>query len=564
MPTEILHSFICLACSVGRDDPDLLELRASQAMVIVCAAVSRKWQDVTASHPELWSRLFDCARYPLPTLCRLLRLSRPRLLNVGHRSAPLTLSWPEESLRNVYPIIRLIYLSRKRIRELHVEVGFGGSNFLLNGLCNMEALHLEVLTWHAKPHDVHEPSQPFPLPNLPFKRLDFRHVPIVLRPTPCLRALTALSIYHSPIMTLIEWLHILRSAHQLRFLSIHSSIQPDGQIYAIRSDCVPLVDLALLTLGSLTSDEANLHLLLLTAIGIPPTCGLHIAALPYVHSAPCRAMLRRKISKMMGQSTKPALALDLVADRKARLTMGTVKNPHHTLDWAGLGEQGVLAHLRSSRGPVLAITTYSASVAEALEIYPQVISYFGRVTYDRVTSFRMTVSPFEDCQFETWPEHPCFEGSFYSLSDLFSRLHRVTSLSVNDGGALVVLGSHVADQDAVEPVQDTSRRERPGQAGPISTPDFPLLCNFTLHASESYSYMGTAFAREIITARLLSKYPLCTANLPPIPDLTDLDECAAEHILSYERMPVGFCRILRTSGPPLVTSAYFEQFCERT
>lgn len=319
MPTEILHSIVCLACSLSSKDPDLLELRVSQETTLSCAGVCRKWMAVAASHPELWSRVLDFARHRLPTLCSLLRISNPLLLNVGHRFAPLTLSWPDESLCDVYGIIQLIYQSRKRIQELHVEVGFHGSSFLLHYLCNVEASHLEALTWHTRlPANIDAPvhQQVFVMPKLYFKRLDFRRVAIALQPTPCLRSLTALSIYHSRSMTLMEWVDVLRSAPHLRFLSIHSSIRSDGLIPAIPSDSILLVDLALLTVGSRTSAEIELHLCLLGAIDIPPRCGLQIASLPYVQNGQCRVIISSKIFKMMARCHKPTMPLELFANEQ--------------------------------------------------------------------------------------------------------------------------------------------------------------------------------------------------------------------------------------------------------
>lgn len=281
VPTEILHSIICMACSLSCDD--LLDLHLSRRTILSCTGVSRKWMAVTLSHKELWSRVLDFTLHSAPTIWLLLIFTDPFPFNVGHRSTPVVLSWANEGHRDIRRIIQLIYTNRSRIRELHVEWSFGGAG-LLSHVCHMDSPLLEAVTWHK--FDTH-PTEAFAhpihiLPQVPLKRLDIRHANIRLQPAASLNQLTALSMYHSPYFSFPEWLNFLRFTPKLLFLSIHCSIRIEGHIPGFHVGGLKLAHLALLTIGSSTSDEAERHICLLAAIRFPPTCGLRITALPYL------------------------------------------------------------------------------------------------------------------------------------------------------------------------------------------------------------------------------------------------------------------------------------------
>ncbi|KAJ3513966.1 hypothetical protein NMY22_g14887 [Coprinellus aureogranulatus] len=439
IPTELLRSIVLLAGNFSCDDPDLPELRSTQATIFACANVCRKWQYVSLSHKELWCRYLDFARYSVPRLHSLLLFTDPCPFNVGHRSAPLVLTWADQGRRDVFGIVRLIHQFRSRIRELHIEWGFGGS-CILEDLWKMEASHLEVVTWleFSNAHPSAPSAQTLRhfcswLPELPFKRLDIHYTRMLPLDKP-----------HGMVG--------LPSVNPKTTLPCDPFLDQDERPYTWvpAGSSIELPDLVLLTIGSLTSDEADHHIGLLVAIQPSPKCALQISELPYIHNSQCRAMLRSSIYKLMVQCDNP-FELELVVDEEG-VAMGNVKDPRRAFDWVRLGEQRVLALLQSSNVPLVTAQYHSSSLQDASSVFSQMISYFGEVTYSRVNSFRIALPPSfnifppsfkledQDWDFEDWePKLPPHGEDFAAfLPGLLNHLQQVESIYANEEGACIV------------------------------------------------------------------------------------------------------------------------------
>ncbi|KAJ3508152.1 hypothetical protein NMY22_g16705 [Coprinellus aureogranulatus] len=296
-----------------------------------------------------------------------------------------------------------------------------------------------------------------------------------------------------------------------------------------------------------------LTLYILASIHTPSTCSLEVTSIPHIPSAECRAILERTISRMM-KRCQP-FDLHLFVDAQLRFTMGNISDTYNTLVWVRHGEGKVLALLSSSEVPLLSITTFSSTVDEACRILPQLLEYFGSVTYDLVTSFRMTLSsavhrllhPLKGCQLKKIDgrtRHPQAAEIFDNLQHLFGLLENVTSLSVNEEGALAI------------DMSDSAKRK----ANPtITTLDFPHLQHFVLHAHKSLA--STLCAREIISSRRRYGSQVLTAIIPPaIPDAY-IDAELLEWM--HETTPTGSCQIQSTPPPPQTRSLYFDRFCAR-
>ncbi|KAJ3501714.1 hypothetical protein NMY22_g18827 [Coprinellus aureogranulatus] len=581
MPTEILRSIILLAGSFSCDDPDLLELRSTQETILACSRVSRKWAAVSLSHKVLWCRFLDFAQDSVPTLRLFLQFTHPCLFNVGHRSAPLVLTWADQGQRDVYGIVGLIHEFRSRIRELHVVWGFGGS-FALQDLGEMEVSHLEALTWHdisdpqaSTHHLLHVYSH---LPEIPFKRLDIRHARILLQPKPCFNSLTALSVYRSPMVNFPGWLDFLRSTPKLRLLAIRSSIRMDGHMPgSLLGSVLELPDLVLLTVGSLTSDEAEYHIPLLAVIRASPLCALQITELPYIRNSQCRVMLRSKIYKLMIQCANP-FALELVVDEEG-IVLGNVKHPRCALDWVSLGEKRVLSLIQSSGVPLVTMQSHWSSWEDACKIFSQMISYFGKVTYDKVNSFRIALPP----EFHIFPPFPELESGGWDpdewqpdppphveefgeiLDNLLNLLPQVVSIYANEEGATVVQVV-ISERDEEIICERKAARRRGLDDGQTIRPKvealLPRLCHFTQYSSKSF--LSMMWTMQFIYLRRKSGYPLLTATLPPpvIRSSWQRAQFKKALVLNWPRM--GFCQILTGADPPTTASPYYNRFCERT
>ncbi|KAJ3530424.1 hypothetical protein NMY22_g8575 [Coprinellus aureogranulatus] len=249
VPSDILQSIFTFASSPGHDDPDLIDLRLSQAMITTCAQVCRAWRSAALAQKELWAALVDFQGQSVERLRHLLKVSSPYPFNVGHRSAPVSFTGVSADPRSRNPrrLLRLLQEHQARVREFHVDWFSYNKAFVVKGqrisLSQLEMPRLEALSWtgggpfdralyfRMEPDGSNSPLFPL-LPDLPMLRRAVLHYaygianPLLSR---CRATLTELSLYspieeghRPPAQQLAD---VLRGLKNLRLLSLFNAVE---------------------------------------------------------------------------------------------------------------------------------------------------------------------------------------------------------------------------------------------------------------------------------------------------------------------------------------------------
>ncbi|KAJ3506963.1 hypothetical protein NMY22_g17081 [Coprinellus aureogranulatus] len=381
VPSDILQSIFTFASSPGHDDPDLIDLRLSQAMITTCAQVCRAWRSAALAQKELWASLVDFQGQSVKRLRHLLKVSYPYPFNVGHRSAPVSFTGVSADPRSRNPrrLLRLLQEHQARVREFHVDWFSYNKAFVVKGqrisLSQLEMPRLEALSWtgggpfdralyfRMEPDGSNSPLFPL-LPDLPMLRRAVLHYaygisnPLLSR---CRATLTELSLYspieeghRPPAQQLAD---VLRGLKNLRLLSLFNAVEySQGAAPPVTGHLgsIVLPQLAYVSFGGARPHGMDAQIALLDAIVPSGTCGLQLL-LPYRFVRDeLRQPLRDCVSKF-SNSPVPAkkrgvriyISLDYEGKERTCTLSNVSLHPLDTLDFEHRGSQAVFRALAS-------------------------------------------------------------------------------------------------------------------------------------------------------------------------------------------------------------------------
>lgn len=116
-PAEVLHAVFAQAWEPSSTDIDLIEKNSLRSTVLSCAQVCQHWRIAARDLSSGWSYAIDYGKNSPEVVADFLNLSRPHLLDVGHRSAPFRIRTKKD-----VTVLGLLKQEVARIREWNAEV----------------------------------------------------------------------------------------------------------------------------------------------------------------------------------------------------------------------------------------------------------------------------------------------------------------------------------------------------------------------------------------------------------------------------------------------------------
>ncbi|KAJ3508119.1 hypothetical protein NMY22_g16718 [Coprinellus aureogranulatus] len=382
VPSDILQSIFTFASSPGYDDPDLIDLRRSQAAITTCAQVCRAWRSAALAQKELWAALVDFQGQSVERLRHLLKISSPYVFNVGHRSAPVSFTGAaaDPRSRNLRHLLSLLQEHQTRVREFHVDWFSFNKAFVVEGqrvsLTQLQMPRLEALSWYGtgpfdqasyfrmEPDGSNSPLFPL-LPELPrLRRVVLHHAFGISKPllSRCLTTLSELSLnsakeaaHRLPVEQLAD---VLRGLENLQLLSLFNAVESGegahGSIVTRHLRPIVLPQLVHISLGASKANRMDAQIALLDAIIPSEACGVQLL-LPYRFILDgLRQPLRQHVSRFFSSpfpGQEGGMRMHIFIDRDGNDRTCTLSNmslfPLDAVDFGCRGLQGVLRSLGS-------------------------------------------------------------------------------------------------------------------------------------------------------------------------------------------------------------------------
>ncbi|TEB28766.1 hypothetical protein FA13DRAFT_757346 [Coprinellus micaceus] len=370
LPYEILQVIFSMAMEASSSDIDLAEKAFLRANILAFSQVCGQWRYAAQGYSVLWVHAIDFQRYPPEGIAHYLRLSRPRPIDVGHRSAPLRISGNQGRIT-----LNNLKMDAHRVRQWNIRLA---SDFQYMNLQFLFGLPNDTASYPV--HALRQTG----IANIPYyrwkslvsslERLSLCDTNLVLIPSMELSNLTELSIasiHHRSIKyRIMEMVALLRKVPRLQFLRLENAIGlgPGDNPIAANQPIPPvnLPDLRLISLLETGWETAYLLLLLVPILQKPDHCGVDMflpsfSDLEYVRT-PVNEIIRALLLVQQGirESWLPQIATTPRVElafksrwyRGCEFTMGTVPDPEATLDWNGnSGSLGVKRYLDSYFDP---------------------------------------------------------------------------------------------------------------------------------------------------------------------------------------------------------------------
>jgi len=263
IPNEILGFIFLLNATSTKgktDDPRRTTMATSQ--------VCQRWRNVALSYPELWSRIMNFKKDPIPLLIELLKRSDPVPIDVGKDDQQVTLGTGDGR-----KILDILTASIQRIRTFNVEMLEPDLERLANMYIHYPAPHLEFLGLDGNGNlaqlllHAHVPA----LRRLHLINCNIHNIPFMTSNLRLFATLTELSIKDVINISTSTWVLIFLQTPSLRWLSILFSIAPTGEIQSQRIKA-PLPGLLMLSLAGRFNDCVSL----IDHIVAPPLCSLRL------------------------------------------------------------------------------------------------------------------------------------------------------------------------------------------------------------------------------------------------------------------------------------------------
>ncbi|KAJ3527517.1 hypothetical protein NMY22_g9756 [Coprinellus aureogranulatus] len=457
-PYELLHIIFSLAMKPSSSDIDYSEKTLLCSTILSISQVCRQWRSTALSDSSLWIHSIDFERHPPEAIAHFLRLSRPHLIDVGHRSA-LCRIYGKHGLA----VVRALWNDFHRVKQWNIDlspefrwVGFhtlfgipktddANSGPLhpvhtlrLTGVLTMASLHRGLLVKSLQ-------------------KLSLRDTTFALTAAFDLSNLTELAIatmYRSVKYEIAEVIAILRRAPRLQFLGLRNAIAPGPRPIPLNQPLIPvhLPELRFISVSESQWQTAHPLLFLLSIIRRPLQCGLDIS-LPsseeswyslMTHSVD--VVLERVRRSLHGASwPSPLLAPRVEISLQPhgfdhRLTIGTIPSSQDNLDWNGAcGTNGIqrclddYSKLQSptsteTQHPPLRITICNP---KPLDVSTTAKSLY-RSAFETTTSVRITIDLLPTAVGkEDTPIKP--------ISRALCKMEQVKIMTLNEGAAFHIL-----------------------------------------------------------------------------------------------------------------------------
>ncbi|KIK05700.1 hypothetical protein K443DRAFT_674981 [Laccaria amethystina LaAM-08-1] len=260
-PNEVLGFIFLLNATSTRG-----KMGDSRRTTMATSQVCQRWRNVALSYPELWSRIMNFEKDPIPLLIELLKRSDPVLIDVGRDDQQVTLG-THDGRKNI------LTASIHRIRTLNVEM-LAGLEHLTNTFIQHPAPHLEFLglNVNGNPGELLFQARIPALRRLHLIDCDIHKFPFITPKLPLFANLTELSTKDVVDISISTWVLILLQTPSLRWLSILDSIAPTGEVQSQRIKA-HLPELSMLSLFGRFNDCVSL----IDHIVAPPLCSLRLA-----------------------------------------------------------------------------------------------------------------------------------------------------------------------------------------------------------------------------------------------------------------------------------------------
>ncbi|TEB21945.1 hypothetical protein FA13DRAFT_1716401 [Coprinellus micaceus] len=404
LPCEILQAIFTEAVRPSSADIDLEETILLRSTILGCSQVCQIWRLAARDYSLLWIHAIDPRKHSPEVVADLLELSRPHLIEVGHRSAPFFIT--TERHCNVLLKFRP---HRGRIREWNVFLSpslcpLANTRWIFGSLGWASSRCIRILRWSGA---ITSPGGALSTISSSLFKLELRNTNLVLPQWIDLSNLTELSVHSKALnsikLSLQEWFVLLKGTYRLRFLGLHHAMKTDNELDAAMGqlpDDVTLPELQLCSLTESSWDGAFMAFIVFLVINKPFTCGLQLD-LPrwadLVDEDGGNDLNADEIKQTIGvvatsfqeyaghhtSDTLPGVTPRVEISVKyenpgIQVTFGTVPNPATTLDWNGYrGAAGVEQyldsyfgspiHASSPRHPPISVTLYNPNDADMHE-----------------------------------------------------------------------------------------------------------------------------------------------------------------------------------------------------
>ncbi|TEB28773.1 hypothetical protein FA13DRAFT_1735295 [Coprinellus micaceus] len=424
-------------------------------------AMAMEWRYATQGHSILWVHSIDFRRHPPLAIAHYLHLSRPRLIDVGHRSAPLRISGTVGLTG-----LTLLKVDCHRVRQWNIDLAPDFQYMDLRYLfCSAEndATSYPVHTLRQT-GDIRLPGGCWRRLASSLQKLSLCDTNFMLIPSMGFTNLTELSIISTRASAVkyraTEVVALLRKMHRLHFLCLKNAILVVAGDDAISLSqplaSVNLPNLRLISVSESNWDAAYLLLLLLPILQRSSYCGLDLTlpsvafhetiATPVHEMTAALRRVRRTIRDAWLSRTMTAPRIEMAFQSRScegyRFTMGTIANPKGILDWNGFaGTIGVEQYLDSYfkpsslrpfevLHPPLSVTVDNPNPPGLLKT----ACFLNGDALSTARSVRITIATSR-----LWPRHT--EAVESLIPTALHPLRQVTTMTLDEEASIIVLNT---------------------------------------------------------------------------------------------------------------------------